>query len=124
MVNDSVMFLFCGMNKNDLEYDAEVYKIVVAMAENLVPDVCALIMAALEDIHIEAGRLEWKKKIREVNALYSKCLYCYPSGRYAIFQQMSWSEFNWRGLNEYSVTSENFIWNKYGHNVAKLPPNY
>jgi hypothetical protein len=57
----------------DSEYgkaDAEVYKIVVAMAENLVPDVCALVMAELDAIHIKEGKTNWEKKIKEVNIQY------------------------------------------------------
>jgi hypothetical protein len=62
-----------AMNRTDPEYgkaDAEVYKIVVAMAENLVPDVCALVMGFLVDIHIEKGRQEWKNRVSAINIEY------------------------------------------------------
>jgi hypothetical protein len=53
------------MNASDPEY-----QIVVAMAENLVPDVCVLVMEFLEDIHILVGRQEWRKKMDKINEEY------------------------------------------------------
>lgn len=57
------------MNMNKI--DAEVYKIVVDMAEQLVPDVCALIMAELEQIHIEKARPIWKERVAKINKEYA-----------------------------------------------------
>lgn len=46
------------------------YAIVVKMAETLVPDVCALIMAALADIHINLGYQKWRERTNDLNREY------------------------------------------------------
>jgi hypothetical protein len=103
------------------------YQIVVAMAETLVPDVCALIMAELELIHIEKGRQEWKKKISVVNAEYLKEMIETYSNYYAKSNKvrMGFFGFNYRTLEYAEYT--HLIWN---YNVgchkpvAQLPTNY
>jgi hypothetical protein len=53
------------MNASDPEY-----QIVVALSENLVPDVCTLIMGFLEDIHAKRSKQEWKEKMGKINEEY------------------------------------------------------
>jgi hypothetical protein len=127
----------------NVEDDAEVYQIIVAMGENLVPDVCKLIMKFLECIHIEIGRQRWKEKMREVNMEYcaplltisiSSC-YSFPGldknlikdGCYVtLLSHGRWFTFNCRvlGLGPDGYTS---IFNRFSGNcrpVGTLPDNY
>lgn len=112
--------IFCGMNPSDSEY-----QIVVDMADNLIPDVCSLIMAFLEAIHIRNGKLRWNEHISKVNAEY-RCAQstdddtagysCLIRGYYDIFS------FNYQRLPH-----NRKIYNKHGsmsNPVARLPANY
>jgi hypothetical protein len=113
------------MNSNELEY-----QIVVDMAETLVPDVCGVIMTALENIHIKVGRLEWEKNIKKVNAEYLNKLSYDPDDGYLLSDDMTrvvpttHFKFNWRGIREYSNPAEDWIWNHHCHMMARLPANY
>jgi hypothetical protein len=112
------------------------YQIVVAMAENLVPDVCALVMGFLEDIHVEIGERRWKERIYKINEEY-RCAelvlnnygYCYhvPKKYYFIF--------NWRskGNDQFHfnvnrimqlIYNKNLGYQSRVNGVAQLPPNY
>jgi hypothetical protein len=73
-----------------------VYKIIVGMAENLVPDVCAVIMGFLADIHIELGRLRWLQRVKEVNREYMDEVFI-SSAEILI---LIWNNFtfNWRSV--------------------------
>jgi hypothetical protein len=115
--------------RQDIEADPE-YKIVIACSEYLVPDVCGMIMAELEDIHTNLSRQRWKERISQVNREYKKVErgndggyfsnagYACNSFYYSIFI------FNWRVFPD-DIHIHRGITNKNtNRTVAMLPANY
>jgi hypothetical protein len=107
------------------------YRLVIAMAETLVPDVCALIMEFLEDIHIAAGKRLWKEKMRAINEQYKD--YMVADERCGYLQMASYSmnggpyfQWNWReiplGGDSWSVIT-NINKGPY-RGMGVLPDNY
>jgi hypothetical protein len=123
------------VSPDDPEYgkaDAEVYQIVVAMAENLVPDVCALIMGFLEDIHVELGRKKWNEKVRKLNmTYYSMNPLEFRNGghHYLLEYKHTVFSFNWRDFHDPGYFPINVIYNiktgqQWDCHVAPIPYNY
>jgi hypothetical protein len=106
------------MNKNDPEY-----WIVVAMAETLVPDVCKIIMAELELIHIEEGKRRWHEKMVDLNGTYKTCFQWFldPGEEYLLKHPRHFM-FNYRaGYRLYNTE----VWNSASLSiVGELPASY
>lgn len=104
------------------------YRVVVAMAENLVPDVCALVMGFLEDIHIELGRQKWIEKMGEINKEHTSNKL--PLTAYHHYKHLGYLTksivqnrgfmFNWRDLG----IKKGWISNVKGYPGCKTPDNY
>lgn len=114
------------MDEND-----QVYSIIVAMAETLVPDVCRIIMDYLEQIHIDLGRLHWREAIIKVNAEYEsdmnrepEPLSMHPYYWCKISNTTRTFIFNWRSLPIWHGV-KHWVHNKNGYILtAALSPNY
>jgi len=46
------------------------YQIIVAMAELLVPDICACIMELIDQYHFHISLVRWKRQIVDINKFY------------------------------------------------------
>lgn len=106
------------------------YAIVVDMAEYLVPDVCRIIMAELELIHIDLG---WQRKMAEMNTEYRKA-----AGFFGSILTMTTGKYsckvNFRDEREEMYIRNFNIWNfirlcntpksVVSRTRAMLPPNY
>jgi hypothetical protein len=55
-----------------LRKDSAEYKIMEAMGESLVPDVCNYIMQLVEEHHIDLGRIKWRINIEKIHIEYYK----------------------------------------------------
>lgn len=106
-----------------------IYQICVDMAEQLVPDVCALIMEFLTDIHIELGRQRWLERITKVNVEFKNNThhpFIVERGQYFYYNNGRYFLFNWRQLYPnlntliYNIRRGQDSFNS----VAKLPLNY
>jgi hypothetical protein len=104
------------------EPDADVNQVVEAMAKSLVPDVCALVMEFLEDIHIAAGRREHQKKMEKLNEEYNDI-----SGE-GFFKDGATTikgfTFNWRNLSIQYRYYYCYVYNLRLGGRYKLPDNY
>jgi hypothetical protein len=102
-----------------------VYKIVVAMSDHLVPDVCVLVMNFLADIHIEHGKQIWLEKIAKVNAEYEREKVEDSRTGYSCRSKTEWPgfSFNCRVLSK--PVGYTFIYNKRSNvGLVRLPAGY
>jgi hypothetical protein len=101
-------------------------EVVIAMAENLVPDVCALIMGFLEDIHINLGRQKWTEKISKINAQYKdeKIEERINMGYTCRMNNSKYRQFSFNSRCMDDFHSYYAIYNKNRGCVSTLPPNY
>lgn len=109
--------------------DAEEYQIVVAMAETLVPDVCALIMAELERIHIKLGYAKWLTGMQALNEEYhTRCRWDYMNNELACqWLLIDTDSYNWRNLaddSEWHIRGYNSLYDIGSKKVCYIHPNY
>lgn len=117
------------MDRSDPDYDkadAEVYQIVVDMAEQLVPDVCALIMGFLEEIHISLGKEIWLEKIKDVNVEYKNEQIGDPRAGYSCKSLFVWPgfSFNCRLIGDPNALYTQIFNKKFKKPQALLPFKY
>jgi hypothetical protein len=57
------------IKKDDIEMTWK--EVVIAMAQNLVPDICQYIISILEEYHITIGKIKWTKYVEKVNTQFT-----------------------------------------------------
>jgi hypothetical protein len=104
------------------------YKIIIAMAEYLVPDICSIIMEMVEQYHAKKAISYWKSSVIKINKEYTK-LYMpqYDSaGQIMCLFRRGFMIYNYRILHQAAPNTICTLYsNSYGRReVGVLPPNY